>query len=97
MVAKHAGRHGRSWRRIRAQVLAASTICWLCGHDGSDSADHLIARSLCLAMGWEHLLEDPSNLRPAHHKPCPVCGKRCNTERGTGQRRRKTVTASRNW
>lgn len=70
------GRWGRPWRRVRAQVLAASTVCWICGHDGSDSVDHVTP----LAIGGDPL--DPDNLAPAHHRPCPQCGKRCNIARG---------------
>lgn len=76
-AATRRGRWGRPWRRARAQVLARSTVCWICGHDGADSADHITP----LALGGDPL--DPDNLAPAHHQPCPICGKRCNTARGT--------------
>ncbi|MDQ3344259.1 MAG: HNH endonuclease, partial [Actinomycetota bacterium] len=56
----------------------ASTICWLCGHDGADSVDHVIA----LANGGAPL--DPNNLRPAHHLPCTTCAIRCNRAKGSG-------------
>jgi 5-methylcytosine-specific restriction endonuclease McrA len=92
-----AGRSGRPWRTVRAQVLAASRTCWLCGHDGSDSVDHVIARAICLATGQLSLLNDIANLRPAHHRPCPECGQRCNRKRGMGTPRRKTGAASRDW
>jgi hypothetical protein len=82
---------------VRAEVLAASRICWLCGHDGSDSADHVIARAVCIAMGRFDLLNAKANLRPAHHRPCPTCGLRCNRKRGTGTPRRAAVVASRQW
>lgn len=76
------GRRGRPWRRMRAAVLdprlGGSRICWLCGHDGADSVDHVVA----LAFGGAPL--DRANLRPAHCQPCPTCGVRCNTARGTG-------------
>jgi hypothetical protein len=94
---KEAGRHGRPFRRARAQVLAASRICWLCGHDGSDSVDHVIPRWLCLATGQERLLNDPANLAPAHHQPCPTCGQRCNRKRGSGMSKPKTAVQSRQW
>lgn len=97
LTARHSGRHGRPWRRIRAQILAASSVCWLCGHDGADSVDHLVPRALLLASGQHQLLEDPANLRPAHHQPCPTCGVRCNRKRGMGVAKRKTVTLSRQW
>lgn len=62
--------------RIRAIVLAASTICHLCGHDGADQADDVTPKS----RGGRSTL---TNLRPAHGtKPCPTCGRRCNQSRG---------------
>ena len=70
------GRGGRPWRRVRAQVLAASRICWICGHDGSDSVDHLTP------LADDGAALDPANLAPAHHAPCPTCGRRCNASRG---------------
>ena len=67
---------GRAWRRLRAQVLAASDICHICGHAGSDAADHVVP----LYLNGTH---DPSNLRPAPHtKPCPTCGLKCNRVKG---------------
>lgn len=70
------GHWGRPWRRVRAQVLAASRTCWICGHDGSDSVDHLTP----VSRGGAPL--DLGNLAPAHHAPCPTCGRRCNAVRG---------------
>jgi hypothetical protein len=96
-VPKQAGRRGRPFRRVRAAVLAASDVCWLCGHGGSDSVDHVIPRAVCIAMEWLHLLNDPSNLRPAHHLPCGTCGVRCNRQRGTGMAKRKPGAKSRDW
>lgn len=75
------GRSGRPWRRVRAQVLAASRVCWICGHDGSDSVDHLTP----LAEGGDPL--DPTNLAPAHDAPCPTCKRRCNGSRGVAAAR----------
>ena len=76
--------HGRPWRRLRAKVLALSDVCHVCGHPGSQSVDHLIAR----AVDPRRTL-DPSNVAPAHGvQGCPTCGRRCNQERGTGQPRR---------
>ena len=62
------GRTGRPWRRIRAQILAASDTCWLCGNRGADTVDHIIP----LSRGGAG--NDPANLRPAH--------KSCNSRRG---------------
>jgi 5-methylcytosine-specific restriction endonuclease McrA len=77
--AKQAGPAGRPWQRVRAAVLAASTVCYLCGHPGSGAVDHVISRKLA---PW--LALDPANLRPVHGSlsPCPVCGRKCNEEKG---------------
>lgn len=65
-------KHTRAIRRRNAAVLAASTICHLCGHDGADAADHVIP----LARGGS---DTRDNLKPAHHfEPCPTCGIKCN-------------------
>lgn len=83
MVAEHAGRQGRPWRRLRAQILNASDQCWWCGHGGANAVDHLVARS----NGGSNT--DPDNFAPIHGREgCPVCpprnGRRrnCNNEKG---------------
>lgn len=63
----NAGLRTAEWRRVRAQVLAKSDICHLCGFPGADTVDHLIPRS---KGGTNH----PSNLAPAHMS--------CNGRRG---------------
>lgn len=74
---RNKGRSGRPWRRIRAQILAASTTCWICGHGGADTVDHVIA----LSKGGDPL--DPANLRPAHGvRGCATCGRKCNSSKG---------------
>jgi len=55
------------WRRIRAEVLAASDLCHLCGLPGAESVDHLVPRS----KGGTN---DRRNLAPAHIS--------CNARRG---------------
>lgn len=70
-------RSTRPYKRWRRAVLARSTVCWICGHGGADSADHITP----LALGGALL--DPDNGAPAHHEPCPTCGRRCNAARGT--------------
>lgn len=71
------GRTGRPWRRIRAQVLAESQLCWICGHGAADTVDHVIP----LSKGGDPL--DPANLRPAHGvNGCPVCRRKCNSSKG---------------
>lgn len=66
----------RAWRKQRDRILAASTTCHICGHDQADSVDHLtpVARD-----GTDH----DTNLAPAHLRPCPTCGQRCNLRKGT--------------
>ena len=85
------GRSGRPWRRIRAQLLATTDVCWLCGHHGSQSIDHVIP----LSKGGHPTSLD--NLRPAHGvEGCPTCGRKCNSARGN---RMPTPASnpSRNW
>ena len=94
MVAASAGRRGRPWRRVRAAVLAQSTVCHLCGHPESDAVDHEPARWYLLKLGLNP--EDPTYLRPAHHKPCPTCGVACNQVKGGSLVPRKRAT-SREW
>lgn len=75
--------HVPAWGGRRAQatvrlVLAEyGTTCHLCGHGCADSADHVVPRSVDPTRTW-----DLTNLRPAHHHPCPTCGVRCNVARG---------------
>ena len=68
MVKSH-GRAGRPWRRIRAEILAASDTCWLCGLPGADTVDHRLPLSI-----YPELAHDRSNLAPAH--------KQCNSRKG---------------
>jgi 5-methylcytosine-specific restriction endonuclease McrA len=69
----------RPWRRVRALVLSISTICYLCGHPGSGSVDHVISRKLRPDLALE-----PTNLRPVHGSlsRCPWCKRACNEAKG---------------
>ena len=69
----------RPWRRVRAQVLAASTVCHRCGHPGSGAVDHVISRKLRPDLALE-----PTNLRPVHGSlsRCPWCKRACNEAKG---------------
>lgn len=69
-------RTGRPWERVKARVLRGSTVCHLCGHDGADTADHIIP----VSHGGQ--VYAVNNLRPAHHAPCPTCRVPCNRYRG---------------
>jgi len=68
---------GRAAQRWVAAVLDRyGTTCHLCQHEGAESGDHVQPRS---THPW--LALDVTNGRPVHHKPCPVCGVRCNIRR----------------
>lgn len=58
------GRVSASWRKLRAAILQATDVCWLCGKHGADTVDHIIP----LAQGGTNTL---NNLRPAHGKRQP--------------------------
>jgi 5-methylcytosine-specific restriction endonuclease McrA len=58
---------GWRWRQVRAQVLAASTTCWLCGGPGADTVDHVVP----VAKGGAPY--DLRNLRPAHGRKRDGC------------------------
>lgn len=82
-----AGRKGRPWRRISAQVLAESRRCVWCWHDGSNAVNHRMPLSR-----FPELAQSRDNLDPIHGvEGCPECaphprtGKRrnCNTEVGS--------------
>jgi hypothetical protein len=69
---------GRAARRWVAAVLATyGTTCHLCHHGQADSGDHVRPRIQLPRDAWY----DVANGRPVHHKPCPVCGVRCNNVR----------------
>ena len=79
-ISEATGRSTRTFRRLRAQVLAESDICVVCGHGGSDAVDHLTARSVDPSMA-----EDVDNLAPIHgNDGCPTCKRQCNREKGAG-------------
>lgn len=97
MPSRSAGRKGRPWRRIRAQVIADHAgICYLCGHPGAGDADHVIPLAQWRAQGGHP--EDPANLRPAHGalSRCKVCARACNQMKGDRQHT-PTARASRAW
>lgn len=78
-------RNTRAYRRNAATILANSDICWLCGHAGARTVDHVTR-----IRDWPPDLpgvNDLANLRPAHgagpriSNPCPTCRRMCNQER----------------
>jgi 5-methylcytosine-specific restriction endonuclease McrA len=66
------GRSGRSWRKVRAEVLAASDVCHICGHPGATVVDHEPPLVRLRAMGLNG--NDRRFLRPAHRT--------CNARKG---------------
>jgi 5-methylcytosine-specific restriction endonuclease McrA len=91
------GPTGRPWRRVRAATLAASDVCYLCGHPGSGAVDHVISRK-----ERPDLALDPANLRPVHGSlsRCPWChGRACNEVKGDrpGLGERQRPRQSRRW
>jgi len=79
-IRRHPGRSGSEWVRVRALVLASSSVCWLCGKAldfnapprsrWAPSVDHVISlhamRNLDAAT-QKRMALDPANLRPAHY------------------------------
>lgn len=89
------------YRRNRAILLAENSLCWLCGHEGAQTADHVIPHKLWPRDDRGRMLpgfNDLTNLCPAHgamgpgrgtaHNYCPTCGRACNQIRGAGRIRR---------
>lgn len=74
MTAEWGGRPAARW--VRAVLDRYGTRCHLCQHEGADSGDHVKPRA---THPW--LAYAITNGRPVHHKPCPVCGVRCNIRR----------------
>ncbi len=87
------GTGGSRYRRNRAILLARNRTCWLCGHDGASTADHVISAKLWprdfagrKLPGFDEL----PNLAPAHGtmgntglvNRCATCGRACNQVRG---------------
>lgn len=82
MASQSAGRKGRPYRRARAQVLAISTVCWLCGHEGAGDVDHQPPLVRLRELGLDP--DDPAYMRPAHgaYSRCRTCGRCCNQHKG---------------
>jgi 5-methylcytosine-specific restriction endonuclease McrA len=68
-------RNSRRWRTLSKAILKEDDLCWICGHGGADTVDHLIPVSVEPALAYEM-----TNLRPAHRG--------CNTKRSNKSRGR---------
>ncbi|MEV0149089.1 MULTISPECIES: hypothetical protein [unclassified Nonomuraea] len=90
------GRAGRPWRRARATLFATTPdVCWLCGHTGTQDADHDPPLVTLEALGLDPC--DLQYLRRAHGVDgCPTCGRKCNQEKGSRPHLPKLDT-SRRW
>ena len=76
------GRNTATRDKHRAVILKASTICWLCGHDGADAVDHKIPLDSAKDDAERRHLDQLWNKAPAHHDvKCPTCGHKCNREK----------------
>lgn len=65
-----------AWRQATFSMWG--TVCHLCGHEGSNSADHLVPLSV-----WGNQPYDARLSRPAHGiEGCDTCSLKCNSSRG---------------
>lgn len=84
-------RNSARWKTLRRQILDESDQCWICGHHGADTIDHIIP----LSQGGTN---ERWNLRPAHGRKRPDLGCEGNYARGNGTRRRTdSAQTSRRW
>jgi len=67
---------GRTNQKLRERVFNYyGTTCWLCGHEGADTIDHLVM----ISHGGSNDLE---NLRPAHGRKTEYCVGNFSRKRG---------------
>jgi hypothetical protein len=84
----------RIWReRIAPGIVRRDAgICYICGHAGADTADHVFPRTEMTDAQKRTMMFDQANLKAVHHKPCAICSAmaelrgygpiRCNPLRG---------------
>lgn len=72
-------------KRNRKVFAEKGDVCYICGHPGADSIDHVLPLAPVKddPVELERRDTDLSNLRPAHFKPCPTCDAECNRNKGT--------------
>lgn len=79
----HAGRAGRPWRRLQAQVYAEEQHCWICGHD----VDQTLAPQHPYARSVDHLIQLCHQGPPNSRGNSRLAHRRCNTRRGNQLRK----------
>lgn len=94
MSSGRSGTGAYTYRKNRAILLAQNDVCWLCGHPGAQTADHVV-----VDRDWPRHevtgkrlpgFDALDNLRPAHGtmgnaappNRCLTCGRLCNQSRG---------------
>lgn len=94
MTTTHAGRSGRPWKRLVAEVRQRGERCGICGQP----IDYTLARTHPKSFTVDHirswsqnpaLRTDPGNLRAAHRD--------CNASKGAGPDLPSMGVRSRNW
>jgi len=101
MSSGRSGTGNKVYRKNRALLLAQNTVCGICRHPGSQTADHIVdAKHWPKDATGKRLpgFDELPNLQPAHgtmgpgrgtrHNPCPVCGRLCNQSKGARVARR---------
>ena len=74
---------GRGLQTLRQKVFSTyGDICWLCGHEGADTIDHLVM----VSQGGSNTIE---NLRPAHGRKSAFCVGNFSRKRGRPQVKKK--------
>lgn len=74
---------GRGLQTLRQKVFSTyGDICWLCGHEGADTIDHLVM----VSQGGSNTIE---NLRPAHGRKSSYCVGNFSRRRGLPKARKK--------
>jgi 5-methylcytosine-specific restriction endonuclease McrA len=69
----------RAQQKANKALLAASDVCWLCGHPGADAVEHKIPLATATTPQEYAHLDQGWNKAPAHHTlACPTCGIKCN-------------------
>jgi 5-methylcytosine-specific restriction endonuclease McrA len=82
-----------TYMQARKSVLQESDVCIVCGHGGSDAADHVVP----VSRGGDPY--DRANLAPIHGvKGCLICLRKCNNEKSNKLiTEMDRITNSRDW